>query len=126
MARATISFGTYLVLALVALSVPIVAQTSDEKRELFNTLIVDEDALLENIRSKCEDEWTTDFQMQKYCQDEQRKGYTKLAEIWTDAVTNIRVTAVQCVLDWSDDLLFDWTMIHYCTDQQVTAWKALQ
>ena len=35
--------------ALVALSVPIVAQTLEERRELFNTLITDEDSLRENI-----------------------------------------------------------------------------
>ena len=112
--------------ALVALSVPIVAQTLEERRELFNTLITDEDSLRENIQAKCEDEWPIDFRMQKCCQDQQLEGYTNLAKIWKDAVTNIKATAVQCVFDWSEDLLFDWTMIHYCTNDQITAWKALQ
>ena len=98
----------------------------EERRELFNTLITDEDGLRENIQAKCEDEWPIDFRMQKYCQDQQVEGYTNLAKIWRDAVTNIKATAVQCVLDWSEDLLFDWKMIHYCTNDQITAWKALQ
>ena len=105
---------------------PLAAQTDKEKQDRFNVLIQDNEALFSNISNKCEDEWPVDFRMQKYCQERQREGYTNLIELWPEALTKTGQAAAQCVLDWSEDLLFDWRMIHYCADRQLTAWKALQ
>ena len=107
-------------------SMPVLAQTADEKVKTFNKLIADHDKLRGNINEKCAGEWPTDFSMQKYCREQQLEGYNDLKKIWDVAIRNIRSAAGQCVLDWSDDLLFDWQMIHYCTDQQLTAWRSLR
>ena len=64
--------------------------------------------------------------MQKYCRDQQKKGHDDLLDIWPEAMEHIGPAVAKCILDWSDDLIFDWTMIHYCTDNQLTAWKELQ
>ena len=114
------------IVAVVAFVMPLSAQTDREKQDRFNVLIQDNEALFDNISKKCEEEWPVDFRMQKDCRDQQQKGYDKLADIWREALTNTGQAAAQCVLDWSDDLLFDWTMIHYCTNDQFSAWKALQ
>lgn len=101
-------------------------QTAREKIAEFNELVSDSDRLVENINRKCSGEWPSDFVMQRHCREQQHEGYSDLADIWAAATQNIRTAAGQCVLDWSDDLLFDWTMIHYCVDQQLTAWRALR
>ena len=119
-----IVFGGVLAVALTAGSV--VAQTAQEKITEFAELVSDSDRIVENINRKCSGEWPNDFVMQKHCREQQTEGYSEFTDIWTEAVQNIRTAAAQCVLDWSDDLLFDWTMIHYCVDQQLTAWRALR
>ena len=117
---------TLAIFTLVALVLPLAAQTDREKQERFNVLIEDNEALFNNISSKCEDEWPVDFSMQKHCQERQREGYTNLIELWPEALPKTGQAAAQCVLDWSEDLLFDWAMIHYCVDKQFTAWQSLQ
>ena len=64
--------------------------------------------------------------MQKYCRDQQKEGYDDLLDIWPEAMEHIGLAVTQCILDWSDDLMFDWAMIYYCADNQLTAWKELR
>ena len=119
-----ISFGGILILTLIAGSAA--GQTVQEKITEFKELVSDSDRLVENINRKCSGEWPSDFVMQRHCREQQLEGYSDLTDIWAAATENIGTAAAQCILDWSDELLFDWTMIHYCVDQQLTAWRSLR
>ena len=102
------------------------SQTLEEKVSAFNTLTSDNAALEENIAALCAEEWEDDFRMQRYCREQQLEGYNNLSKIWGEALTNIRNAAASCLDDWSEDLLFDWRMIHYCTSEQLEAWRELR
>lgn len=79
----------------------------------FNRLLGDSEARQENSNRLCAGEWPTDFSMQRYCRNQQNEGFRDLATIWDEAVTNIEPAVIQCVHDWSDGGLVDWSMIHY-------------
>ena len=116
----------FVVVVAVGLVSPLSAQTDKEKQDKFNILINNNEALLSNMNEKCAGEWPTDFNMQKYCRESQSEAYNKMIVLWPEAFPKIRQAGADCLLDWSDDLLFDWAMIHYCVDRQFTAWKSLQ
>ena len=92
----------------------------------FNRLTSESEARQANINRLCEGEWPTDFRMQEYCREQQAEGYSNLVRIYPDARENIGAALVECITDWSDGGLFDWRMIHYCTDRQLTSWRNLR
>ncbi len=120
------SIAFALLFLSLASVVSLTAQTNEKRIERFKKIWQDSKERQKSINALCADEWATDFEMQKYCRDQQKEGYDDLSDIWTEAMEHIGVAVTQCILDWSDDLMFDWAMIHYCTDNQLTAWKELQ
>ena len=119
-------FRFFVVVVGFVFVAPLAAQTEQEKQDRFNVLLKDNTARLSGIRDLCAGDWPADFAMQEYCQKKHREGYTNLIKIWPEVLPKIGHAAVQCVFDWSEDLVFDWRMIHYCVNRQYTAWKSLQ
>lgn len=71
------------------------------------------------IRSKCSQDWPDDFQMQKYCQDQQREALRALrGRQMRGGLARIRS---KCVSDWPDDF----QMRDYCESQQLEALRDL-
>ena len=73
----------------------------------------------EVIRTKCASEWPTDFEMQSYCQRQQRQAVKELQQL---RATNggipqeaFRTVLQGCVRDWPDDF----EMQAYCIRQQI-------
>ena len=72
------------------------------------------------IRSKCADDWPSDFRMQKHCQDQQFEGLRELnaRNIAGGFLPTIRA---KCAEQWADDF----RMRNYCEKQQVKALREL-
>ena len=116
-----------LVLLFLSLAcVVFTAQTDDKRIERFKEVWQNHEEREKNINALCAGEWETDYEMQKYCREQQNEGFVDLVDIWPEATEHIGEAVARCILDWSDGLMFDWRMIHYCTDKQLTAWKELQ
>jgi TIR domain len=78
----------------------------------------------ETIRSYCEQQWPSDYQMQSYCRKQQREALAKLqslqvGDIPIDTFSEIRQS---CAAQWPDDF----TMRLYCERQQLEAYRELQ
>ena len=80
------------------------------------------------IRTRCRDEWPSDFRMQKYCRDNQEEGYE---EFWRVVKTfrarsedDANITIANCVKDWVDETP-DWRMLAYCMENQYEAFLEL-
>ena len=122
---------TYLlVIVLISLTGHSIVQTEQHKQgEIdkmvgkFNELVSDSGALLKNTTALCSMQKRDDFRMQEYCMAAQLDGYNKFSKIWRDARENIPTAAGDCVMRWSEDLLFDWRMIQRCIDNQLRAWR---
>ena len=71
------------------------------------------------IRSHCAKEWPDDYQMRKYCEDQQYEGLRALrARQMTGALAKIRS---KCASEWPDDF----QMRDYCEKQQLKALRDL-
>ena len=71
------------------------------------------------IRSKCAREWSDDFAMRKYCEDQQYEALRKLrAHSMTGQLVMIRS---KCAREWPDDF----AMRNYCEEQQLEALRQL-
>ena len=88
--------------AVVALGVAGLAafQPTEDKVEAFNEAVRDPMVV---IRQHRRGEWPTDFQMQKYCVDQQTEGINDLAKLFESASGNAELFAAftQCAVDWT-------------------------
>jgi hypothetical protein len=75
-------------------------------------------------RSKCEQEWATDYKMQKYCIDQQRDAARALSQGTPSDVDSsaFRVIRGKCTDEWPRDF----KMRAYCETQQIEAFRSLQ
>ncbi len=67
--------------------------------------------------------------MQVYCREQQEEGFRDFATLWNDRVVDndaLVPAGARCILEWEDDGLFDFTMIHYCLERQVEAYDSLR
>jgi len=76
------------------------------------------------IQQKCAEEWSNDFQMRRYCQEQQQEGIAKLgggrpADVEPNAFKIIRG---KCAADWPSDF----NMRAYCESQQYEGYRSLQ
>jgi hypothetical protein len=73
------------------------------------------------INRKCKTQWATDFEMQKYCRDQQQAALGKLRRrpMASGNETTIRK---KCASEWPDDF----EMREYCEGQQLEALRALR
>ena len=76
------------------------------------------------IQQKCAEEWSNDFKMRRYCQQQQQEGIGKLDrgmpnDINPDA---FRVIRGKCAEEWPRDF----KMRAYCESQQYEGYRALQ
>lgn len=76
------------------------------------------------IEQKCTEEWSNDFGMRNYCQEQQQEGLEKLgrgmpADIGLNA---FRIIRGKCTVEWPRDF----NMWAYCESQQYEAYRALQ
>jgi len=71
------------------------------------------------IRSKCASEWPDDYQMRKYCEDQQYEGLRALrARQMTGGLVRVRS---KCANEWPNDF----QMRDYCEKQQLEALREL-
>ncbi len=75
------------------------------------------------IVKRCDHEWGTDFNMVKYCRDEQRKAGIRTDAIHEQAKTmpDIQIVLDRCTAEWETD----YTMVVYCHDEQLNALSKL-
>ena len=75
-------------------------------------------------QSKCQQEWATDYKMQKYCLDQQRDAARALSNGAPSGVDSsaFRIIRGKCTDEWPRDF----KMRAYCETQQVEAFLALQ
>ena len=67
--------------------------------------------------------------MQAYCREQQSEGFVSFATLWNERVVgndDLLPAGAKCILDWEEDGAFDYSMIHYCLDQQVEAYDSLR
>ena len=72
------------------------------------------------IRQKCEGEWPGDFNMMKYCIDQQRLALQKLRQRASGRTPGNIMD--KCANEWP----LDFNMREYCIGQQVEALRALE
>lgn len=82
------------------------------------------DKAMPGIKAKCAKEWPTDFEMQAYCQKQQREALSKLWDhnAWITDNADGRVIRNKCQGEWPDDF----EMRAYCEDQQYKALKVVK
>ena len=104
-------------------------QSPDAKVKAFNEAVRDPMAV---IRPHCRSEWPADFQMQRYCIDQQTEGVNDLAKLFESTSGNDELFAAftQCVIDWTSvradgQTDVDFQMIAYCSEQQAEAYRQL-
>jgi hypothetical protein len=76
-----------------------------------------------SIKPYCKKEWPTDYEMQKYCVDEQKKALAKLLEERPDDIPSKIFDGIRkkCREDWPND----YKMRLYCEKKQIKAWRDL-
>lgn len=76
------------------------------------------------VRAHCEKEWDTDFEMVKYCVDNQEQAGAELDQLGSAFPTGTQGGDILkfCAAKWEDDL----EMSHYCAKNQfdAAAWVA--
>jgi hypothetical protein len=76
----------------------------------------------ETARSKCQEEWPTDYRMQQYCIEQQTTGAAALGEAPADIdATALNVIRGKCAEEWPRDF----KMRTYCQNQQFDGYRAL-
>lgn len=83
----------------------------------------------EKLRSLCKDKWSTDYEMQKYCIDNQIEAVRGVKMIWDqyDEGAEERAIINRCMNKWTDNNdRPDWEMVEYCTNNQIEAYEAVQ
>lgn len=80
-------------------------------------------AEFQKMKDFCAAKWPTDFNMQKYCLDQQSEAARKIASEFTkDVPDDLKIAGGACALKWTGaDDRKDWVMIEYCWRQQKEA-----
>ena len=78
------------------------------------------------LKQGCGAKWGTDYRMLEYCQGKQVDALNSVAD-WLDGTPDAGIWNM-CWDKWSDHLhgTPDWTMVHYCIEQQVGARERLR
>lgn len=103
--------------------------SAEERLEEFLKISSDESDRAAMIAELCRGEWPSDFSMQAYCREQQTEGFVSFVALWNDRVvgnSDLFPAGAKCILDWGEDGSFDYSMIHYCLDQQVEAYDSLR
>ena len=81
----------------------------------------------DEIAAFCQRKWVTDYSMQEYCQREQAEALLALEPYanFPDGDERRNILG-RCLIKWEKGGLSDWTMVKYCTDEQVGAYEALR
>lgn len=123
------------VFTIATLTVPLEGAGQDvtaqnaRKLEAFGKIIADGGARASMVAGMCRREWESDFRMQSYCREQQEIGFRDFGVLWNDRVVGnetLLPAGLQCVLEWEDNGLFDFRMIHYCLGRQVEAYDSLR
>ncbi|MDX0230265.1 hypothetical protein GOC14_06850 [Sinorhizobium meliloti] len=86
------------------------------------------DALAESNpeRAMCQARWPDDFDMQVYCIEKQIKAGSALTPIINNPTPVQKQALDMCGARWRNDYGgFDWDMVKYCYEKQMTAYERL-
>ena len=96
---------------------------------LFSLPAFAEEDLAAKVKATCKAKWSTDYEMQKYCIDQQFEAWGNVSDklkAFADG-TEERAIVNRCAAKWqTPNGGFDFEMVNYCTDQQLKAFRALQ
>lgn len=76
------------------------------------------------IREHCTQEWSNDFRMRAYCQEQQLNGYNNLMKTKPAGMSDSDYQKIKslCQNEWENDF----QMMAYCEEQQVNGWQEIQ
>ena len=88
---------------------------------------VAESDTMAKIRKFCEQEWPVDYSMQDYCINGQVKGANATIDGWNAASEGSAEQGIysRCYEEWTKGDLTDWSMVDYCADRQLEAYRKL-
>ena len=79
------------------------------------------------IRAYCAAKWAADYEMQKYCIDEQIEAAAKVYDHQEKYAPESEERKImdRCVGKWTRAGVIDFEMVAYCIDEQMKAYRAL-
>lgn len=98
------------------------AEANRKTNEEVDEYIIDTETE-STIKPFCRKEWPKDYEMQKYCVDEQKKALAKLLEEKPNDIPSKIFDAirVKCREEWPND----YNMRFFCEKKQIKAWRDL-
>lgn len=91
--------------------------------------VLAEEDLDAKIKENCQVKWRSDYQMIKYCIDQQYEAWGKVSarlKKYSDDSEERKIIN-RCAGKWRGKMGgFDFTMVEYCSDNQLKAYRSLQ
>lgn len=95
----------------------------------FATSAIGDEHLDAKVKENCKLEWQTDYQMIKYCIDQQYEAWGKVSARLSKYPegSEERNIVSRCAAEWPGTTGgFDFTMVEYCSENQTKAYRELK
>ena len=83
---------------------------------------------MDKIKQRCSAKWSTDYEMQKYCIDNQIEAANKFVDLRERHAEDSEEYKIlgRCFGKWTKQDNPDWEMVVYCTENQIKAYEAVR